>query len=496
MSKCDISIRFDREDRTYAGGEPITGRAVITVNNDVSCNGITLAHHWRTHGRGNASFGPKETVELAPSGPLVAGEKLELPFSLTAPTHPVTYHGNLINIDHYVVVEVNIPWASNPKVEEEYLLRAGEPPAQFVGSRIALISLAPQPQKTGPVGIVIACVLLLIFMIPLAMFAICLVPIALIVVGIVWMIRRALVSRLGDVQLTIPRVIVAPGEDWNLRIRFQPRKQFHINGIFLTLSGKESAKSGSGTQSTTHSHDVHVQKLVIRPAGILEAGIPIDESFSLPFPATTAYSFEETDNKVHWNAEIRIDIPKFPDWTTNQPLQVVPIEFLKKLTDGGATQSQVAVLQLKTLDETIPISQPESVSNPPQLPGSMMEPYGGLQMVSPPTDLGELATRIAAVSRHGHGRADVIASVLGTVFDANIIVDRVNSSMGVTTIQPGYEDGKTVVGTIQGTDQSIQVMTPKSLNDDVGNLRRGSEWQVPITILGWDSLFDRINACQ
>ena len=87
-------------------------------------------------------------------------------------------------------------------------------------------------------------------MIPLAMFAdLSLVPIGLIIVAIVWMVGRAVASRLGEVQLEIPLVIVAPGENWPVRIQFRPRKQFRINGVYVTLSGKESAKSGSGTQS-------------------------------------------------------------------------------------------------------------------------------------------------------------------------------------------------------------------------------------------------------
>ena len=154
MSKCDISIRFDREDRTYAGGEPITGRVVIHVNDDTTCNGITLTHQWKTlWPRKRSQLDQKKQFALAPAGPLVAGETLDLPFSLTSATHPLTYHGELINIDHYLLAEVNIPWAINPKALEEYILVAGEPPPQFTGSRNAVISLAAPPQRRqGPDG--------------------------------------------------------------------------------------------------------------------------------------------------------------------------------------------------------------------------------------------------------------------------------------------------------------------------------------------------------
>lgn len=134
MSKCDLQIKFDREDRTYAGGETVTGRVYIRINNSMKSNGVTLTHQWRTHGRGNVSGGTKETVELEDARSYSPGEELEFSFSLRSPTYPVTYHGTMLNVDHYVSVEVNVPWAFDPKAEEDYVLVPGEPPAHFVGS--------------------------------------------------------------------------------------------------------------------------------------------------------------------------------------------------------------------------------------------------------------------------------------------------------------------------------------------------------------------------
>ena len=355
MSKCDISIEFDRENRTYAGGEPVTGTVTVQVNEDVTCNGITLTHLWKTHGRGNIDTGPKETIELAPAGPLTAGETLNLPFSLTSATHPVTYHGNLINVDHYVCVEVNVPWAFNPKAQEDYILLAGEPPAQFSGPRNAVVSLAAPPQKAGLIATIIIWVLVAVFVSAIAAFALCLLPVVLVVIGLVWLRSKALANRLGEVQLTIPHVVVAPSEDWNLRLQFQPRKQFRINGIFLTLTGTESAKSGSGTSATTNTHKVVEHKVEIRPADMLEAGDPVDENYSLAFPETRAFSFEATDNKIAWTVAVRIDIPRFPDWSKTQPLQVVPMEFLRDMSDTPDTATGLASPPFRDPSPAIPV---------------------------------------------------------------------------------------------------------------------------------------------
>ena len=502
MSKCDLSLRFDREDRTYAGGETVTGRAVIRVNEDVTCKGIRLTHQWKTHGRGNTDAGPKETIELAPAGPLVSGETLDFPFSLTSPTHPLTYRGNLINVDHYVMVEVDVPWAFNPKLQEEYILRAGKPPGEFAGTRSAVISLAAKPQKLGPIGTVIVFAVLAVILIMLSAVAMFLLPIILIVVGYFWVRSRALASRLGEVQLTMPHVVVAPGEDWPVRIQFHPRKQFRINGIFLKLLGKESAKSGSGTKSTTHTHPILEHKVEIRPAGMIEADVPVDEKLSIVFPETSAYTLEASDNKIEWTAEVRIDIPRFPDWSKSQTLQVVPVEFVQNLSATTTTTPDAAAGDFTETPAAIPTPPPIPVMNRHESQrDTTIRDEADDRSTAPaeravPQDLLELAAQLAAVSRHGHERGDIMASVLSQTFDATIIVDRVNSTLGVTVSQPGYEYGKTIVGTLEGTDQSIQVLTPKSLNDEIDDLRRGDIWPLQLCIEGWDSLFSRINARQ
>ena len=166
----------------------------------------------------------------------------------------------MINVDHYVSVQMNVPWAFNPRAEEEYVLVPGEPPAHFVGSRNAIIALTPAAGKSSIVGKVVLGIIVAALLMAVAAFAIVLLPVILLIAGFVWFRRKALASRLGEVKLSMPHVVVAPGEQWTARIQFQPRKQFRINSIGLTLLGKESATSGSGTKATTHTHKILEQK--------------------------------------------------------------------------------------------------------------------------------------------------------------------------------------------------------------------------------------------
>ena len=68
--------------------------------------------------------------------------------------------------------------------------------------------------------------------------------------------------------------------------------------------------------------------------------------------------------------------------------------------------------------------------------------------------------------------------------------------MGAPISDPRYEYGKSVTGTIHGTAQAVQVITLESQNNEIDDLRRGDIWQTRITLIGWDSLYNRINARQ
>ena len=83
MSKCDITIEFDRSDSTYRGGETVSGTAQVTVNKNLTSKGITLSRFWKTHGRGNTDGGSAHTEILASDAQLVAGETFNFPFSLS-----------------------------------------------------------------------------------------------------------------------------------------------------------------------------------------------------------------------------------------------------------------------------------------------------------------------------------------------------------------------------------------------------------------------------
>lgn len=338
MSKCDIEIQFDRSDRTYAGGDVVSGEVMVRVNQDINCNGIVLRHYWGTHGKGNKRTGTKHELQLCHSHPLLAGEDLRLPFEFQSELWPLTYRGEHINVDHYVHVSVDVPWTIDPKHAEEFVVVAGQRPDQFTGDRSEVVELkAIEKEKSlGPIGTVIGYVLvsgLVLFLFAAsAMLAFemrfVIVPIVVITGLIYWIRKTAISGRLGEVTIKTPIVVVGPGEHWPCEISFTPKKTFQINEMSARLLVEEVATAGGGKHKTIHRHTLLDEKEIFVPEEQLMAGEPFSKQFQFPLSDTDAWSLDVDDNKIKWTVDVRIDIPRFPDWSHKTTLQMIPATFL------------------------------------------------------------------------------------------------------------------------------------------------------------------------
>ena len=461
MSKCTITIEFDRDDRTYQGGETVNGTVRIVVHDDLNCNGIKLTHYWHTHGSGNTDSGDRQEQTLSAGCELRGGDTRDFPFSFVADCQPVTYRGHHVNIDHYVRVDVDVPWAFDPKAEEEYILRPGRRPTQMTGRRDEIVTFEPESStESSTIGKIILAIIVVVFLVAFSLMAIILIPVFLVGLAIYFIWRKAIASRVGNVQVRMPHVVVGPGEQWPLEIHFTPRKTFEINGITLKLFAQESATSGSGTNKTTYHHTIFERVHTLQPAETLFAGQPVHKQLTIPFPETEAYSFDESDNDVEWSAEVRIDIPRFPDWKKKQVLQVVPNEFLE---DSEAdAEPMVPPSAAPQFEQPQGTTEEWSASNaaPPQDPV-----YD--EIAGQPTAAGDSAAAIVTLmreilqaSRFGNERAAIAARARGEVFEVEVAIDRVASTFA-SAEGDRYENGKTITGAIVGGDPRRATIHPQ-----------------------------------
>ena len=82
-------------------------------------------------------------------------------------------------------------------------------------------------------------------------------------------------------------------------------------------------------------------------------------------------------------------------------------------------------------------------------------------------------------------------AVANQTFSLTLNIERVSSTYSWDK-NSQYNDGKTLIGTLEGTDQQIQILIPSDRNDQMNQLKAGDSWTGTGQITGRDSLFHRI----
>ena len=521
MSKCDLKIVYDRPDRRYRGGEAVTGTVHVQVNKDVRCNGLMVEHFWQTHGRGNTATGERQTNVLF-RGDLQAGQLVSYPFSFVAPQGPPTYHGHYLNIDHYVNLRVDIPWALDPKRKEEYILLPGRGdyghlPSEAAGQAHSKGFLA----KLGmPVGLA---------MIVIGIFLLCPFGLILIPAGcaiLFFSLRKSLAEKkIGKVELTCGTPNVRPGSGVPVRLAFTPRGSAHLNGITATLTGVEQCVSGSGTDRTTHTHKLHERVFALSPERDLAANQPIRVEGLVLIPQTEAFTFHADDNDLIWKLEIRIDIPLWPDWLESRALivrpaaeaQVVEIAELAEIPEIVAEQAagMAAVDEalspvgdaFEPIDSETPSGEALFAEEPPlfEQPAAEEPPLFEQPVPEPPSaeqqptldepsggaTLAEIVRRIAAASKYGFERDEIIKEYVGQLFPCTIEIDKIERTYGYVPDER-FRNGQTVTGRIAGADCTVSLELSETRNEELQSLGRGGTLRVDCVLLKWSSIYDRL----
>lgn len=346
MSKCEVWFEFDQAERRYYPGETISGMVHVRVNKDCTCKKIFLRMEWRTHGKGNRNRGGKQEFAFVENAALTAGEDHSFPFMFSAPNGPLSYHGELINIDWYLTAAVDIPWARDPKAEEEFLLVGTtvfpEVPLPELDPRIENESVgldgAKPRQSTVPLWLIVVAVIglgLTFFTILLpiirgsspglpGMLAFAIVPGLLIVGGVLaslWFSKQA-AEKVGGCVVDVARPHLRPGEIVACTVRFAPPRPEVIEGVHCVLRGREVAVSGSGTNESTYRHLLHEQQQRLPGPFPANPHEEIELAFAMRVPADAPTTFEQPSNKIVWELQTVVEIAKWPNHRETETLRV------------------------------------------------------------------------------------------------------------------------------------------------------------------------------
>ncbi len=352
MSSCNLRIEWERKARTFVSGAQVQGRVVVTPEKSTNCKALTIELAWETHGRGNKDQAVLQ-CSVERNQVWEGGQTYTYPFAFPIPHQPLTYHGELLNVDYYVRARADLPWALDPKTQEDFLVEAGP------GSREAYLAEALNAGATnkssGCVLQVLGWMFLLLFVIPLLMLFAIILPILLIILSIQFILRRLAEGKVGKVTVAIDApvivsrkaqsaqaldwarkmtpgqdkpesqtYVISPGQPFGLGLEFRPRMDVSITKLVAVLHGWERCRSGSGSNAKTHTHDLYKEELLLAEDLCFRAGELTQRVVQVPVPNLDAFSFEASDNHLEWQLTVHFDIPGWPDWKQDYKLRMVP----------------------------------------------------------------------------------------------------------------------------------------------------------------------------
>jgi hypothetical protein len=342
MSRCSLSIEVDRLDRVYRIGDAITAKVRVDVDKAVTCDGLELALTWHTHGRGNRDQEKVDSI-IAFRGEWQPGT-YEYSHTFSLNSRPLTYHGDLVNIDWYIKASADIPWAIDPREELDFVLLRNEREYHDTADSVVEAELdrfgRVQVANTRtthvntydlstPQGMLISAVIVGVFLLIASLFVgfsiyndlnipglLFGTAFLFITARIAWMLSKNFFAskKFSSIDFMIEQDVLSPGARCDAILTFIPKEDIDIEGMSAKIKAKESATSGSGTNRTTHTETIYEHPIAIRHSPRARKGIEVEERMTIMIPNDAAPSFRSSNNSVTWSVEAEIEIPKWPDW--------------------------------------------------------------------------------------------------------------------------------------------------------------------------------------
>lgn len=362
MAQCELSLHLEDQRDTYRPGDVARGYVEVRCDEDVRCDGLTVALRWRTHGRGTSV---RETVasEVAFQGEWRAGAAQRYPFALEMPAGPFTYHGHYLSVVWEVVARADVPWAFDPETERELVLAprpdaapdwrtaAGDPthlPPELQQTGGTDTTPQPSSPKQLTKAQAVGCLaLLLIPLVSLLLYAVnrglaysrgeipadqalgwlfATVVVLLFVGGGLFKVLRDVMAwgKVGQVRAEVEPRLVRAGESFRVKIFCQPRKEAELVAATVRVEAEEKVVRGSGTNKRSWKKVVHEQETEVAMGRKLARGLPFQTEGTVTIPEAVPPSFAARHNSLTWTVTVRLDLDRWPDWVEERTILVHP----------------------------------------------------------------------------------------------------------------------------------------------------------------------------
>jgi hypothetical protein len=179
------------------------------------------------------------------------------------------------------------------------------------------------------------------------------------------------------------------------------------------------------------------------------------------------------DNKLQWTVDVRIDIPRFPDWSQKTTLQMIPASFLQDVSTNTVPSDSSAPIPFEEVSDL----SGDSTAVDEAAPATVFE----------------LISAIKNADRYGNERTQVISAAGGRTFGISLIVDRISTTLGFAErVGSEHQQGRTILGKLAGTHQDVQLFTRQHDNAAVDAVARDEVWESQAIVDKWDSLYNRL----
>ena len=503
-----ITIELDSGCERVSPGDRITGSVRADPDQNISCRGLTVKCEWRTSGSGNLAKGAAPPAVLF-VGNWQSGQSYSYRFELIAPASPFSYRGVHLNIDWFVRADVDLPLARDPSVDIGFGLAPGRVespiPQALVTQRAQLVSA-----ETSNIGCLtffgLAFLVFGIFSPPIGWFF----AAAGAAMTFFGLRNRMAQRKLGHVHATPTSEIIHPGGSVAIGLAMTPRSAPHLRAVKVTLVGEERVVRGSGKNSKTSTHRIHDETTVFDSPGTLEPERPLSWELETPVPNMAAYTFLAPSNRIRWWAVVQLDVANWPDWVRKFPLLMWPqrpeaLERPSRRLVDDQRRTLAKVVEQKP--EPASLEQPPETQRPDPPPRPTIAP---LKFPEQPSDASAreaepsspvsvavrtpvfgLLDELLALPSYSSDHWDVIAKHSDTELELELNVDRCEYTFAFD-VPDALEGGRTVHGTLAGSEQLVSVALPASWNERADGWDRGEKVHLSARPAKWNTLFSRL----
>lgn len=467
MATCDLSIELADGDGVIRGGDRVRGTVIVRPDGDFNCKGLDISTRWETHGRGNVASGDIETV-VAFQGQWLAGQTYRYDFDLASGTWPPTYHGESLTVEHVVRATARLPWKFDPTVAHPFRMYVTSAPE----SGAPEAKMEPPGLITKGIVTVFVGIIALVFL--LNPFFWCFGAVLALLAGGWWFFRKVLPNRrLGPVEFRVDTPRLTPGETLRAELVLNPQKNLTLNGIDLNLNAKEVCISGSGTNRSTHTATVYEERFSVMAAGELQGGKEYRFPIEAALPMRPIYSMDLADNDIVWSANLRIDIPRWPDWVSQKKIVVVPpsqpaaaAALLPGISESDLT---VKAFDDRSDRETHPVHPPQQ---------ALSEEAG--------VSFQETAHLIWDNRDQPEMIDQLVEAVQGLAMNVTVKIDR--RSLYTEADEPSFSDRQGTIFLANCIDPPLPIMLyiPGPASSQIAEIERQRSWTGAAQIVGYD----------